>query len=330
MGRHAAAARRFVAAFALAAEATGRLASAQGPPAAAPTAAALFDEAKGMMDQGNYAEACPKLAESEALDPQVGTLLNLALCYESTGKTASACSMWRVAADAAARKLHSDREALARERADGTCSRAPQVTVQIAEQPERDRMLVTINGTPLSPERWGQPTPLDPGDYELRASGEGVHPWTWKFRIDDEHLEVVVVPALTPIAAPVASQAAPPASRTRSRSFAPAVWVAGGVGLAAIGASAAFGSAALVEVAASRDGRNCVGNNCNATGASARARAASDAEISDVTLAVGVGAIVTSVILWAASPRASRPSSGAYVAPAVSLGAWSVAVGEVW
>jgi len=328
MGRHAAATRRLFAALGLAAGLTCRLAGAQAPTDRTATAAALFDAAKEMMDKGNYADACPKLAESQALDPQVGTMLNLALCYESVGKIASACSAWREAATAAARKLRPDREELARQRADDTCSRAPQVTIRIAGQSERDRLLVTVNGAPIAHERWGLPTPLDPGEYELRATGEGLQPWTGTFRLDEQQTEVVVVPALTPMVPESAST--PAAPNARSRSLGPAVWVAGGVGLAAIASSVVFGSAASVKMAASNDGHDCVGNNCNPSGAETRSRAVQDAEVSDVALGIGVGALATGVVLWVVSHRALHPASGSYVRPMVSQSAWSVAVGDAW
>src|SRR5579883_366085 len=54
------------------------------------TATALFNEGRRLANQGRYNEACPKFAESQRLAPSGGTLMNLAECYERTGRTASA------------------------------------------------------------------------------------------------------------------------------------------------------------------------------------------------------------------------------------------------
>src|SRR5258708_30389730 len=80
------------------------------------TATALFDDGRKLMAQHRYGDACPKLAESERLAPSGGTLINLAECYEHTGRTASAWAAWK---DAAARanaagKAAAEKSALAR------------------------------------------------------------------------------------------------------------------------------------------------------------------------------------------------------------------------
>src|SRR3954470_4044560 len=45
-------------------------------------AQALFDQAKELLARDNVTGACPKLEESQRLDPTSGTLINLADCYE--------------------------------------------------------------------------------------------------------------------------------------------------------------------------------------------------------------------------------------------------------
>src|SRR5260221_11014313 len=62
-------------------------AHAQNDPVAART---LFDEGRKLLADGKYDAACPKLEESQRLDPGTGTLFNLADCWEQIGRTASA------------------------------------------------------------------------------------------------------------------------------------------------------------------------------------------------------------------------------------------------
>lgn len=59
-------------------------------PRDAPVAEALFQSGKEAMARGDLATACARLAESHRLDPAIGTLLNLAVCRERSGKIAAA------------------------------------------------------------------------------------------------------------------------------------------------------------------------------------------------------------------------------------------------
>src|SRR6185369_12155545 len=61
-------------------------------------AQSLFDEGRKLMNEKKFAEACPRLERSYKLDPAAGTLLNVAVCHEGLGRTATAWNEFREAA----------------------------------------------------------------------------------------------------------------------------------------------------------------------------------------------------------------------------------------
>jgi hypothetical protein len=305
------------------------------PPSDQRRAESLFRAGKASMEAEDFHAACPQLAESEALDPQPGTLLNLATCYEGLGRTASAWSTWLQAADAAAAKGESEREAFARYRASQLEPRLLRVTVTVADQPARERIGVTLDGAALARDALGVARPTDPGEHELRAAGGGLEPWALRFAVDEHHaLSTVVVPVLEPIAEP--ARATDPVDRAHTRRtsvLTPVAWTLGGLGLAAVGLGTAFGVSAIVQENRSNDGGDCKPNNaCNPAGASARNTARNDAQLADISYAIGGGAIAAAVALWLVSRSAPDRSAaaGVIVEPAIARDAWSVEVEGKW
>src|SRR5579883_3437679 len=78
----------------------------------------LFDEAKQLIASGHYAEACPKLEQSQKLDAGLGTQFHLADCFQHLGRTATAWALFREVASEARASGQTARGRVAKDRAD--------------------------------------------------------------------------------------------------------------------------------------------------------------------------------------------------------------------
>ena len=95
-------------------------------------AEALFQDARKLMAEGKYGEACAKLDASQRLDPGVGTLLNLGDCYDKNGQTASAWAQFIEAATAARKVGDARREQAARGRATALEGKLAKLAISIS------------------------------------------------------------------------------------------------------------------------------------------------------------------------------------------------------
>src|SRR5690349_4107802 len=75
----------------------------------------LFREAKKLIEDKRFGEACPMLVESQRLDPAGGTALTLALCHQAEGKLATAVRDFEAALIIAERDRRADRAKVARD-----------------------------------------------------------------------------------------------------------------------------------------------------------------------------------------------------------------------
>src|SRR6188768_818628 len=127
-------------------------------------AEALFSQGRSLAASGKYAEACPKFEASQQLDPGLGTLLNLADCYEKVGKTASAWAEYREAIPLARAAGSKVREDLATERAAALESRLSMLTiVAMGGVEEATGLEIRRDGVAVQTAELGSAIPLDPG-----------------------------------------------------------------------------------------------------------------------------------------------------------------------
>ena len=130
-------------------------------------AQALFEEAVALMEEQRFEEACPKLAESQRLDPGGGTVLNLASCLERLGQLASAYAMYSDALSAAIRDGRKERESIARERLATLPPQLARLEVRLATSDLRDEIEVELDGVRLAPSAWRTALPIDPGTHAI-------------------------------------------------------------------------------------------------------------------------------------------------------------------
>jgi hypothetical protein len=298
------------------------------PPAHAGDAGAqaqvLFDEGKRLMDAENYAGACPKLAESQRLDPGNGTLARLATCHEKLGKTATAWSEFAELVTSAQRAGQADREHFARQRIAVLEPRLSRLTIVVpADVATTTGLVVQRDAIVVGVAAWGVGIPVDPGDHMIEASAPGKQAWSTHVAIGAANdNKQIAVPALAEVPAPPVAAASPApvapaaaAGRTDSSSRSTQkTWglIAGAAGIVGVGVGSYFGIQALSG--SSQAKRTCPNAACSAPGAIQQNNdAKTDARISDVGFAVGVAGLVTGSLLYVFAP----PRAGLRVAPVV-------------
>jgi hypothetical protein len=159
----------------------------------------LFDEARDLMDAGDYGEACPKLAESQRLDPGGGTLLNLALCREAEGKTATAWTLFHDSLERASADGRADREQIARERIEALGPKLSRLRVRVAPQSAPGPLTVSVDELILGEGARGTAIPVDPGHHTVSATAQGRQPFRRAIDVPaGGGLVDVEVPALSP------------------------------------------------------------------------------------------------------------------------------------
>lgn len=236
------------------------LLSASAPSLAASQVAAeaLFDEARRLLEEQKYDEACAKFAESQKLDPAAGTLLNLARCYELAGKRATAWATWKEAAASARASGQTDREAYARERVDALRDDVAWVTISTSAPEIPQGFTVTFGGEELKPALLGVAVPRDAGTYRLEASAPGYAPYATEVVVADMDRKELAIPPLEAAKAvsKVAYQETAPPSPQPWRK--PIAWG----GIAVGGAGIALGAVMAILAADARSGLDCPNGDC--------------------------------------------------------------------
>jgi hypothetical protein len=262
----------------------------------------LFDEGRGLMKDGKYAEAVPKLEESQRLDAGVGTLFNLADCYEHVGRTSSAWAAFAEAADLAKRAGQDDREAAARERANLLAPKLAKVRVHMPP-PLPPSLELQYDDKPLSLAILDTDMPVDPGDHRIKASAPGKVPAEQTIHVEaGAPLARVELPVLAD--APSTNPIGPPPNETppsEGGSWQKPAAIAAGVGaLVGIGVGTIFGLKASSDWSDAQ--KTCADKKCDAAGYSKWQDSRSSATIGTVGFVAGGVLAAAAVLLFVTAP----------------------------
>lgn len=275
----------------------------------------LFRDGRALVQAGKVAEGCTKLADSQHLDPQMGTLLNVALCQEQQGKTASAWAAFVEVSDAS-RVSEPARATFAKKHADDLEKKLSMVKLKI-DPKTTDR--VAVDGRVIASSALGAAFPLDPGDHtvDVSATGKTAFHTSVKVPVGPSTTDVVVPPLASESAAvtagPVDSVTPPPREAERSNTKRTVGFVLGGVGLVGLGVGTAFG---IMTLSKKSDADTfCQGDRCRQEGLDLDSEAMTSAVVSTIGFGVGLVGLGVGTYLVLTSKSSSSTTGSLTVAP---------------
>ncbi len=282
----------------------------------------LFEEARTLMAGGRHAEACPKLEESQRMDPAGGTLLHLGACYEGAGQLASAWSTFHSALSQALRDRRNDRAEAARERIAAIEPKLSKIRIEVPpDVASLPGLEVRRNGAVIGPGQFGTALPVDAGRVQIVVTATGKRPFSRDVTIGAEPIvERVDVPTLEDLPPPPPPPPPPPKPRPAPppEDGGPqriAGIVVGSVGLAMGAVGGVFGGLALAKKGEADD--LCTeANVCSAAGIALQEDGVLFGNVSTAMFAVGGAAFGTGLIVFLTAPSdEASPSTSAAITP---------------
>ncbi len=291
--------------------------SALGVPAVASAdgsrADALFKQGRSLLDSKKYDEACPKLAESQQLEPGAGTLLALALCHEGQGKTATAWAELKDAAELGRKHGRGELAKAAEKRAEAMEPTLSRVVVRMPETDTSDYE-VTLDGKAFARDSWGSPYAVDPGEHRVAVRAQRKGEKSYVVRLTGAGTVEIVVDPLDEAGASGGGRAdraifltseppTDPERQSRGGTQRTIGLIVAGAGLVGYGVAAYYGGRAL---SAKSDAREiCPSSPCedeaDATEANDNSRRFFNRSM--IGVAVGTGLLATGAILFLTAPR---------------------------
>ncbi|MBK7580709.1 MAG: hypothetical protein IPI67_10935 [Myxococcales bacterium] len=302
-------------------------------------AEALFRDAKKLFAKKQFRDACRKLEESQRLDPQGGTLLNLAVCHAREGRSASAWVEFQEAIDLAKKAKRSDRIRLAERELRQLEKKLARLTIEVPADARVPGLSIQRGGEPLGVGAWGTAVPVDPDvEVEIAATAEGYKSWHTTLKVGSAEQKTLVVPKLEKLPPKPAVSAEParplekkPDGTKTGRIVA---YVAGGVGLVGLGVGSYFGFRALSKKNAAE--KHCNGSLCDASGLELNEQAGDAAVVSNIGFGVGLVGLAVGTFFFVtsaperASPEAPGKSARVRVVPSIGTRSSGILMSGRW
>jgi serine/threonine-protein kinase len=307
----------------LAAVTSPRLAGAEPPVSNKVAAEALYEDAKTLLNQEKWQAALEKLLASQRLDPAIGTLLNIAYCYEKLDKTASAWASYNevvgLASSTGDKQGRGERAAAAAKALEPKLAR---VVLRVPPESRVDKLELRRDGDLIDPGTWDTAIPTDPGMHAFEASAPGRVSWK-------SSIQVAPGPSTMTLSIPVLVVGASPSSPSGAQRTA-GIAVAG-VGLAGVIVGAIFGGLTIAKKSAeSAHCQKADPHLCDATGVDLRSQALTFANVSNVGFAVGGAALVTGVALFFTAPKPDAANTALQVSPLVAARTGGALISGRW
>ena len=276
----------------------------------------LFDQGQKQMADGNYAAACASFKASNEAVARVGTLLNLADCYEKAGKLASAWGAYFDAISLGRRQGHPEYEEFAQKKKDELEPKLLKMTIVVPPDVRVDGMTIKRDGVVVEPAAWGVPIAVDPGKHAIDVSAPHKLAFHSEATVDDQH-KLVEVKVEKLAEAPVAWPRGNQPQVVEKVVVAPSPWtplriggiVAGSAGVASIVVGSILGLVANDKYhnALSNECTNNDPNACSPLGVSDGAAAHDLAGVATGLFVGGLVAVAAGVTLFIVGAP-SRPS----------------------
>lgn len=289
--------RRLCSLVTLAALAMTRAASAEED-----AAGALFAEGLEAMDKGRYADACPKIARSNDLDPRPGTLFTLAECEWKWGRTASALARYEAYLSLLSnmtpeqRGKQSAREPVAKAQVKTLTAQVPKASFSVS--PAGTSVTYALDGAPIAE---SQDVRVDPGEHVVTAT-TATTKRSERFTVKNgEHARVAL--DLSAGGTDLSFR-----ERLAARPDRVTLYVAGGLGAVGVVTGIVFAGLTLGAKSTVSDHCGIGGNDraCDAEGKSAADRGQAFGWISTAALGIGLVGLVTATALWFARDEAPK------------------------